>query len=67
MHLTNHSHFGAVLQQPRRQSASTPSLLAAWRDLWRDLPTDIRRDVISLFGITPMLLEAFALAWVMLP
>ncbi|PNU04293.1 hypothetical protein [Novosphingobium guangzhouense] len=67
MHLTNHSHFGAALQQPRRQSGSSPSLLAAWRDLWRSLPYDIRRDTIALFCLTPTLLEAFAFAWVMLP
>ena len=67
MHLTHHSHFGAVLQQPRQRPGSTPSLLAAWRDLWRSLPYDIRRDTIALFAWTPTMLEAFALAWVMLP
>ena len=67
MHLTDHSPFAAVLQQPRQRPASTPSLFAAWRDLWRSTPADIRRDVITLFGITPMLVEAFILAWVMLP
>lgn len=67
MHLTNHSHFGAVLQQPRRQSASTPPLLTAWRELWRSAPADVRRDTVALFCWTPTLLEAFVAAWVMLP
>lgn len=67
MHLTNHSHFGAVLQQPRRQSASTPPLLTAWRDLWRSAPADVRRDTVELFQLMPLILEAFVAAWVMLP
>lgn len=67
MHLPNHNQFAAVLHQPRPRSASTPSLLAAWRDFWRDLPADMRRETIDLLLCTPAILECFALAWAMLP
>lgn len=67
MHLIDHSPFGAVLQQPPRLPGAVPNLFTAWRDLWRSLPADIRRDTIDLFLLTPLILDVAALTWVMLP
>lgn len=46
---------------------TSPSLFAAWGDLWRSAPADIRRDIAGLFLLAPLILDVAALAWVMLP
>jgi hypothetical protein len=67
MHLPNHSQFRAALHQPRPQPASTPSLFAAWRTVWREAPAEARRDVLCLALMTPAMLIVFAAVWWMTP
>ena len=67
MHLPNHSQFGAALQQPRQRPASTPTLFAAWRAVWREAPADVQRDLLRLAFMTPAMLEVFVLVWWMTP
>ena len=47
--------------------ASRPSTLAAWRNLWRTAPREVRNDVLALAATTPVLLAAFAALWIMVP
>lgn len=43
------------------------STLATCRDLWRTAPRGVRNDVLILTAVTPVLLAAFALLWIMVP
>lgn len=63
MHLPDHSQFSAGLHQPRPQPASTPSLFAAWRAVWREAPDEARLDLLRLALMTPAMLNVFVLLW----
>ncbi len=67
MHLPNHSQFIVVLQQPRRQPASTSALFGAWRELWRCAPRAVRRDTVAGTALVLVAAALFAAAWGMLP
>jgi hypothetical protein len=44
-----------------------PSTLAAWLDLWRTAPREVRNDFLILTAATPVVLAAFAALWIMVP
>lgn len=44
-----------------------PPTLAAWRELWRTAPREVRKDFLNLTAATPVLLGAFAALWIMVP
>lgn len=61
------SQFRTVHDARPVRPAVKPSTLAAWRDLWRTAPREVRRDFLALTAATPVLLGAFAALWIMVP
>jgi hypothetical protein len=61
------SQFRTVHDPRPVRPAVKPSTLAAWRDLWRTAPREIRNDILILTAATPVLLAAFAALWIMVP
>ncbi|MBO9725183.1 MAG: hypothetical protein J7530_12460 [Novosphingobium sp.] len=61
------SQFRTVAPARPAAPASKPSTFAAWRDLWRTAPREVRHDFLILTAATPVLLAAFAALWIMVP
>ena len=61
------SQFRTVPVVRSARPAVKPSTLAAWRDLWRTAPREVRNDLLILTAATPVLLAAFAALWIMVP
>jgi len=58
-----HTDAAARLAAP----AIKPSTLAAWRNLWRSAPREVRNEFLILTAATPVLLAASAVLWIMVP
>lgn len=61
------SQFRTVAPARPAAPASKPSTFAAWRNLWRSAPREVRNDVLALTAAAPVLLAAFAAFWTMVP
>ncbi len=61
------SQFRTVAPARAAAPPPKPSALAAWRNLWRSAPREVRIDVLALTAATPILLAAFAALWIMVP
>lgn len=61
------SQFRTVSPARAAAPSPTPSTLAAWRNLWRSAPRDVRNDVLALAAAAPVLFAAFAALWIMVP
>lgn len=61
------SQFRTVVESRPAETGMKPSTLAAWRNLWRTAPREVRDDVLILAAATPVLLAAFAALWIMVP
>lgn len=61
------SQFRTVPVARSARPDANPSTLAAWRNLWRTAPREVRSDILILTAATPVLLAAFAALWIMVP
>lgn len=61
------SQFRTVADSQPTRTVVKPSTLAAWRNLWRTAPREVRDDILILAAATPVLLAAFAALWMMVP